>query len=198
MQHKGNRSWDFNALSILGMVSLGQGRDRVKVSLILYTCFLSYSDSMVVNLAPIINSLQKMKLRKGHIQYFIPAFLFLFNILTRDNVGSLPWNLNITQVGLDSKPAAWWNCWTFNLTCLREEWIFGKSSAQGFGLFSVCIFKWYPDKIYFLAAVIFIGGDCTPTLKAGFRAVTCCFRFQGWCFMTLGWTSPHLCLDQIP
>jgi len=53
-------------------------------------------------------------------------------------------------------------------------------------MFSVCIFKWYPDKIYFLAAVIFIKRECTLTMKAGFRAVTCCFRFQGWCFMMLG------------
>lgn len=57
MHHKGNRSWDFDAFSILQMVSLGQGTDRVKVSLISYTYFLSYSDSRVVNLAPKINSL---------------------------------------------------------------------------------------------------------------------------------------------
>lgn len=50
---------------------------------------------------------------------------------------------------------------------------------KDFGLFSVCIFKRHPDKIYFLAAVIFTGGDFTPTLKAGFRAVTYCFRFWG-------------------
>lgn len=50
---------------------------------------------------------------------------------------------------------------------------------KDFGLFSLCIFKWHPDKIYFLAAAVFSGGDFTPTLKAGFRAVTYCFRFWG-------------------
>lgn len=57
MHHKGNRSWDFDALSIVEMVSIGQGTDRVKLSLILYTSFLSYSDSRVVHLAPKINPL---------------------------------------------------------------------------------------------------------------------------------------------
>lgn len=50
---------------------------------------------------------------------------------------------------------------------------------KDFGLFSVCIFKRHPDKIYFLAAAVFSGGDFTPTLKAGFRGVTYCFRFWG-------------------
>lgn len=95
----------------------------------------------------------------------------------------MPWNLNITQVGLNSKPEAWWNCWTFNLTSLHEEWIFGKSFAQRFCVVSVCIFKCHPAKIYFLAAAVFSGGDFTPALKAGFRAVTHCFRFWGcWVF----------------
>lgn len=39
MHHKGNRSWDFDALSIVEMVSIGRGTDRVKLSLILYTSF---------------------------------------------------------------------------------------------------------------------------------------------------------------
>lgn len=49
---------------------------------------------------------------------------------------------------------------------------------KDFGLFSVYIFKWHPDKMYFLSAIIFTGGE-TPTQKAGFRAVTYSVRLWG-------------------
>lgn len=42
MHHKGSRSWDFDAPSVLEMVSTGQGTDRVKVPLILYTFFFFF------------------------------------------------------------------------------------------------------------------------------------------------------------
>lgn len=39
MHHKGNRSWEFDALSILEMVSVRQGTGRVKASLIFIYLF---------------------------------------------------------------------------------------------------------------------------------------------------------------
>lgn len=76
MHHKGNRSWDFDALSTLDIVSVGQSIDRVKVSLILYTYFLSYSDCRVVNLAPKINLENEVK-KRSYTAFYFSIFIFV-------------------------------------------------------------------------------------------------------------------------
>lgn len=110
----------------------------------------------------------------------------------------MPWNLNITQVGLNSKPEAWWNCWTFNLTCLHEEWIFGKSFAQRFWVVSVCILSDIQIKYIFWLLQYFQ----EETLHQHWKLVSEAWRTAlGFgavkCFIAVKWTRLPLCFSQI-
>lgn len=78
MHHKGSRFWDFNVLSILEMLSLGQGTNSVKASLILHTCFFKlfrFQDCQfgTKNKFTLENEIKKW----SHTVFYFSIFIFI-------------------------------------------------------------------------------------------------------------------------